>query len=82
MARAERRRKPADKTARPTRTVKKDKLTRGVQAAWWLTADVEVCAVCGEGFAYGAGYRCSGCDEAVCAFCIEDRSGESWCVEC
>ena len=61
---------------------KKDKLTRGAQLSWWLSADIEVCAVCGGGYAYGAGYHCSGCDAAICAFCIEDRSGEFWCGEC
>jgi len=81
MPRAVRRIKTADEP-RPTREVRKNRLARGAQVAWWLTVDVDVCAVCGEGYAYGTGYRCSGCDAAVCAFCIEHRGGEFWCLEC
>jgi hypothetical protein len=61
------------------------KLVRGMpDAPWWLDADAEgeVCAVCSNGFAYGMGYRCSGCDAAVCGFCVESRGAEFWCVEC
>jgi hypothetical protein len=82
MLRAARKTKKAPKTTRPTRAVQRDKVRHRAQVAWWLTGDVEVCAVCGEGYAYGAGYRCSGCDAAVCAFCIQDRSGEFSCLEC
>jgi len=81
MPRAARRLKTRRKTL-PAGAVRKDGLAGGARVAWWLTADLEVCAICSEGYAYGTGYRCSGCDAAVCAFCIQDRSGEFWCVEC
>ena len=82
MPKAARKNKKAHKALRPTHGRPKGTLTRPAQVAWWLTADLEVCAVCGEGYAYSAGYHCSGCDAAVCAFCIEDRSGEFCCLEC
>ena len=82
MVRAPRKTRKAPKTTRPKRAVQRDKARRRPQVAWWLTADLEVCAVCSEGYAYGAGYRCSACDAAVCAFCIQDRSGELLCLEC
>jgi len=82
MSRAARETNKARKTTRPTRTPPKGELTREAKVAWWLTVDVGACAVCGEGYAHGTGYYCSGCDAAVCAFCIEDRSGEFWCLEC
>jgi hypothetical protein len=82
MSKVAPRSKPVRRPARATRAAKKDKLPRGVQVSWWLTADIEVCAVCGEGYAYGSGYHCSGCDAAVCAFCVEDRGGEILCMEC
>ena len=80
MPKTARRIKAANKTL-PAHAGLREELARG-RVAWWLIADVEVCAVCGEGYAYGTGYRCSGCDGAVCTFCIENRSGEYWCVEC
>jgi hypothetical protein len=50
--------------------------------AWWLTIDLEVCETCEQGYAYGSGYRCAGCDGAVCAVCVVIRRGEFWCPEC
>ena len=52
------------------------------QTVWWLSADVEICAFCHQEYAYGTGYRCVGCDAAVCRFCVEERSNEFWCPEC
>ncbi len=72
-ARAAIRSKPAE-PARTTSSVG--------HAGWWLTVDIEVCAVCRQGYAYGAGYRCLGCDAPVCIFCIEHREGENFCPEC
>ena len=81
MPRAARGIKTADKRP-PAHSAGKDKLVRGAPVVWWLTADFEVCAVCGEGYACGTEYRCAGCDAAVCMFCVVDRSGEFRCTEC
>jgi hypothetical protein len=69
----------------PRRVVRgqpKRKTVPAQRTFWWLTADIEICTFCQQGYAYGTGYRCAGCDDAVCAFCIEIRSGEYWCPEC
>jgi len=49
---------------------------------WWLIADVEMCIFCHGGYAYGTGYRCAGCDAAICMQCVEVRDGQFFCSEC
>jgi hypothetical protein len=52
------------------------------KSPWWLSAGSEVCIFCHQEYAYGTGYRCVGCDTAVCTFCIVERTKELFCPEC
>jgi hypothetical protein len=74
--------KSAAVSRRPARESRARKTAPARQTAWWLSADVEVCVFCHQEYAYGTGYRCAGCDAAVCAFCIAERRKEFWCPEC
>lgn len=77
-------RKRATFAASGTRGAKRavKRTTTAGKSEWWLSADIEVCVFCHQGYAYGSGYRCPGCDSAVCIFCVEHRSGKSFCPEC
>jgi hypothetical protein len=72
----------ARKRSTSPRSEQKPQTVLAPRVQWWLVADIEMCLFCRQGYAYGTGYRCSGCDTAVCAFCVEIRDGEFWCPEC
>ena len=78
--------KTQKKSGAPSRYARRGRRARKPAAArptvWWISADVEICTVCQQGYAYGTGYTCVGCDGAVCGFCIEERGKEFWCPGC
>jgi hypothetical protein len=49
---------------------------------WWLTGE-EVCAHCGQVYAYELEFRCPDCDEACCTHCkVAHPEGRFVCVTC
>src|SRR5689334_16047896 len=60
------RQRKAARASTRTRVVRQTQRSVSSRAfTWWLTADVEVCTFCHQGYAYGTGFRCPGCDAAV-----------------
>jgi hypothetical protein len=79
---AARKTKISSKAASASRAPLQRPSSRTRSSAWWVVADIELCIFCHQRYAYGTGYRCVGCDIAVCGFCVQYRGQETWCPEC
>lgn len=79
---AARKSKGGSKPVRATRSRRPRPPSEAWSLAWWLSPDGEFCRFCLQRYAHGTGYRCVGCDVAVCNFCVEYRDQEAWCPEC
>jgi hypothetical protein len=50
--------------------------------AWWLSGD-ELCAHCGQLYAYEVEFRCPECDSPSCPHCrIKHSKGHHVCITC
>jgi hypothetical protein len=50
---------------------------------WWVAGGSEICAFCGQLYAYQMERRCTGCDTPMCSMCaMKNNAEEIVCCTC